>query len=150
MTLPNAIIDGMSAIACLSADGLARAAEPITKGMVALALANLRKTISTSAKGRGVTHASTSDFLPSHHGCLSSAPPGPHQKDRPMTYVSSSTVPPEKLATAPNWLRNHWYVAPQHFTRTLRHQFGLRVVDAAKAYAAAERMLKAGEGANGQ
>ena len=63
MTLPNAIIDGMSAIACLSADGLARAAEPITKGMVALALANLRKTISTSAKGRGVADLSSTDLL---------------------------------------------------------------------------------------
>lgn len=66
-----------------------------------------------------------------------------------MTYVSSSTATPEQIATAADWLRDHWHVAPQPFTRTLRQQFGLGFVDAAKAYAAAERMLTAIEGTNG-
>ncbi len=67
-----------------------------------------------------------------------------------MTYVSSSTATPEQIANAADWLRDHWHVAPPPFTRTLRQQFGLGFVEAAKANAAAERMLKASEGANGQ
>lgn len=65
---------------------------------------------------------------------------------RPQT---SAVASQEEIDTAAAWMADHWHVMPQPFTRTLREQFGLGFVDAAKAYAAAERIVKASETANG-
>ena len=67
-----------------------------------------------------------------------------------MRPETSALASPEEIDTAAVWLAHHWHVAPQPFTRTLRQQFGLGFVDAAKAYAQAERILKASEAANGK
>lgn len=45
------------------------------------------------------------------------------------------------IAVAADWLVEHWHVAPQPITRTLREMFGLGFVDAAKAMAEAERII---------
>ena len=45
----------------------------------------------------------------------------------------------DKLEAAVTWLIEHWHVAPQPITRTLRQMFGLGFADACKAIAEARR-----------
>lgn len=65
-----------------------------------------------------------------------------------MTYVSTATANREQISAAARWLADHWSVAPQPITRTLREQFGLNFVDSARAIAQARRQHT--ETGNGQ
>lgn len=47
----------------------------------------------------------------------------------------------DQIAAAASWLAQHWHVAPQPITRTLRQMFGLSFVDACKALAEARRLV---------
>ena len=46
------------------------------------------------------------------------------------------------ISSAAQWLAEHWHVAPQPFTRTLRDMFGLGFNDAVKAMAEAKRIVE--------
>ena len=48
----------------------------------------------------------------------------------------------DQIASAATWLTEHWHVAPQPFTRTLRQMFGLGFNDACKAIAEARRRVE--------
>lgn len=61
-----------------------------------------------------------------------------------MTYQSSAVASPELINAAAKWMVENWHVAPQPITRTLRQQFGLGFVDAAKVMAEAERLYPGG------
>ena len=62
MTLDQ-LTDDMAAPACIAADGLVRSGVTITECIYLDAVASLRKTISASAKSRGVTDPLTLQFL---------------------------------------------------------------------------------------
>lgn len=47
-----------------------------------------------------------------------------------------------KVSIAANWLSEHWHVAPQPVTRTLREMFGLTFNEACKAIAEARRQVE--------
>jgi predicted 3-demethylubiquinone-9 3-methyltransferase (glyoxalase superfamily) len=51
----------------------------------------------------------------------------------------AATPLPDNIATAAAWLADHWHVAPQPLTRTLREMFGLSFNDAVKAMVEAKR-----------
>lgn len=63
MTTPDELIDAVSAVACIAADGLTRKPLPITEAMHDLALKDLRKAVGVSAHSRGVTDPNILDFL---------------------------------------------------------------------------------------
>jgi len=46
----------------------------------------------------------------------------------------------DRIAQAATWLSDHWHVAPQPMTRTLREMFGLNFLEACKAIAEARRL----------
>jgi len=46
----------------------------------------------------------------------------------------------DQITSAARWLVEHWHVAPQPITRTLRDMFGLGFNDAVAAMAEAERL----------
>ncbi len=46
----------------------------------------------------------------------------------------------DQVASAARWLAEHWHVAPQPLTRTLREMFGLGFGDSCKAIAEARRL----------
>jgi hypothetical protein len=46
----------------------------------------------------------------------------------------------DRIGQAATWLSDHWHVAPQPVTRTLRKMFGLSFNDACKAIAEARRL----------
>lgn len=48
----------------------------------------------------------------------------------------------DKIDRAAAWLSEHWHVAPQPVTRTLREMFGLTFGEACKAIAAARRLAE--------
>jgi len=50
----------------------------------------------------------------------------------------------DQIASAASWLAEHWHVAPQPITRTLREMFGLGFNDACKAIAEARRLVGRG------
>lgn len=50
----------------------------------------------------------------------------------------------DKITSAARWLVEHWHVAPQPITRTLREMFGLGFVDACEALAEANRLAGRG------
>ena len=52
---------------------------------------------------------------------------------------------PDKVIEAATWLAEHWHVAPQPITRTLREMFGLEFLDACKAMAEARRIHDRGQ-----
>lgn len=47
----------------------------------------------------------------------------------------------DQIAAAARWLADHWHVAPQPLTRTLRESFGLGFNDACRAIAEARRLV---------
>ncbi len=63
MTMLDGLIDDMAAPACFAADGLARSGVAITEMVYLDTVANLRKSVSTSAKSRGVLDPLTLQFL---------------------------------------------------------------------------------------
>ena len=51
----------------------------------------------------------------------------------------------DKILVAARWLADHWHVAPQPITRTLREQFGLTFLEAVRALAEAKRIVGASD-----
>ncbi len=66
-----------------------------------------------------------------------------------MRPPTSAVASQDDIEAAAAWMADNWHVMPQPFTRTLREQFGLGFVDAARVYAVAERTVKARERGNG-